>query len=439
MVKYRKFFYNFWLIVLCLLLCYYVIFHPQGGKYSKSENRNLAEFPKFNIHTVTTGDFENGLENYLLDHFVFRDKIITGINKVKDFMSIASYDEFMAISEGNTEDPLDTEDVKIDIDKTLEDLNKETTVHKEPANLEDFPSTVDCVMEVDGTKTTLLSYNRDSALAVTALLNKYAELLPENGKVIFTMVPQSVRGNRFVNSSKNGSMYANYDELINAFGSDNVFAVDAPQILSKAAANDEYIYFRTDMHWTPYGSYLVYKEMANIAGKTALDFDKGFDHTLEEPFLGTYYRDNPTDYMRNNADSLDLIVPKCSPELRRTTGKDQYKTIDFLNFNAASNDRYTVFLGGPAGPWTYAVSDNDETENALVLMDSFGLGFFPCVVGNYKEVHYYDPRYFDKSVVGYSVSEMIKNNNIQDIYVVIGDLHSFESGFLLTTAESQLY
>ena len=53
-------------------------------------------------------------------------------------------------------------------------------------------------------------------------------------------------------------------------------------------------------------------------------------------------------------------------------------------------------------------------------------------------MHYYDPRYYDEKAVGYTVSEMIDLYNIQDIYVVVGDLHSFESGFLTTSANKQL-
>ena len=73
-----------------------------------------------------------------------------------------------------------------------------------------------------------------------------------------------------------------------------------------------------------------------------------------------------------------------------------------------------------------------------MITDSFGLGFMPFVVNNYKQVHYYDPRYYDRNKVGYTVAEMIEKYNIQDIYVVIGDLHSFNSSFLLTTAREQL-
>ena len=142
--------------------------------------------------------------------------------------------------------------------------------------------------------------------------------------------------------------------------------------------------------------------------------------------------------MRDNPDDLTLVTPKFGLEWRRITGPDEYKVIPFLNMNAKKNDRYTVYLGGPSGPWTYAQCDNGKENNCLVITDSFGLAFVPMVTQNYGQVHYYDPRYFDKRTVGGSVADMIKKYDIKDVYVVVGDLHAYSSGFLITQLSNQL-
>lgn len=102
------------------------------------------------------------------------------------------------------------------------------------------------------------------------------------------------------------------------------------------------------------------------------------------------------------------------------------------------NDRYTVYLGGPGGPWRYAECDNDQTENCLVVTDSFGLTVIPYLTSNYKQIHYYDARYYDKYTVGYSVAEMIEKYDIQDIYVIVADFHSFDSSFLIGSVNAHL-
>lgn len=453
------------------LAIYYVLEAPQESAFSEEENRMLNAMPELSLRSFLGSELSDGLEDWLLDHFPGRNRIIAGADRVKDGMSVATYEEYVAIAGESSTDPLDSEVSREEIDSLLGELTAagtprpEATASPEPqetasappqetasappqedppierkpeADVDDYPTVLGVYAELDGATVTYSKYKRENVLAVTAVLNQYAGLLPQGGKLLFTVVPQSSVGNKFVNSSKNGSFYSTYSDVVNAFSLDNVYSFDAAGILSEAILKDEYVYFRSDMHWTPYGTYLVYREMAARAGKSPCDYENDFDHSTEEPFLGTYYRDNPTDYLRQHADSLELLSPRFPFEWRRVTGKDEYTLIDFLDFNAKANDRYTVYLGGPAGPWTYTDSENGEEENCLVLTDSFGLGFIPFVVNNYRQVHYYDPRYYDRDEVGYTVAEMIEKNNIQDIYVVIGDLHSFDSSFLLTNAREQL-
>lgn len=462
-----------WMVCLIAIGVYYVVAAPKEASYSETENRNLAGMPVLSAKSLFSGEFGEGIETYFLDRFPKRDTIIATSNKLQSIISFATHKEYLLIAEDST-DPLDSNDYADDIegllgqlgtspstdtsDTTNQGTNEESTeeetteeettteamkenppiVQKEPANIEDFPTSLGVYMETDGGKKSLSSYKRDNILAVTAVLNKYAKLLPEDGKLMFTVVPQSSRANRFVDAKDKVSFYATWDDVVNSFGDNNVYAFDSAEIMSSAIMSGEYVYFRTDMHWTPYGSYLAYKEMVARAGLEPCDYDTGFTHQLETPFRGTYYRDKPSAYENVTPDDLDILTPSCPLEWRRITSKDKYKLIDFINMKAKKNDRYTVYLSGPAGPWTYAECDNGKEENCLVMMDSFGLGYLPFLTANYKQVHYYDPRYYDKSKVGYSVAEMIEMYNIQDIYVVVGDLHSFDSSFILSYANDQL-
>ncbi|MBR6776181.1 MAG: hypothetical protein IKM27_00390, partial [Clostridia bacterium] len=86
----------------------------------------------------------------------------------------------------------------------------------------------------------------------------------------------------------------------------------------------------------------------------------------------------------------------------------------------------------------YLECDNGQTENCLVITDSFGQVMMPFLTYNYKQVHYYDTRYFDPAAVGGSVADMIEKYGIQDIYFVVGDLHSFDGSFIISGVNSQL-
>ncbi len=448
-----------WMALLVGLGVYYVAFAPRDGAYSHQENRTLTAFPTASADKILSGSFGQSFEDYLLDHFPGRNQVIHAANRLYSTLSFASHNEYLLVAEDSV-DLLDNSDYEASVDELLQDFTAPTqpeqtepaetapgvTVpledppieEKPAASLQDFPAAVGCYMDTGKGPRPMDIYSRNNVAAVTAMLNKCARVLPANGKLMFTVAPRSIYGNQFVNAKTKVSYYADWDDVINGLGDDNVYAFDTAEILSEAIIRDEYVYFRTDMHWTPYGSYLVYRQMAQRAGKSPCSYEEDFTVTVEEPFRGTYYRDEPAAYAYVKPDRLELLTPKWDLELRRITGPDQYKLIDFLNFNASPSDRYTVYLGGPGGPWTYAQCDNGQEENCLLIADSFGLSFLPFLTANYGQVHYHDARFFDQALAGGSISELMEKYNIQDVYVVVCDLHSFASGFLLTDVNNQL-
>lgn len=458
-----KAFIGLWMAILLCLGIYYAAFAPRESAFTENENRNLAGFPEVTAESVFSGRFGQEFETYLLDRFPLRNATIQAANWLENFLSFASHDDYLLIAE-DVEDPLDTSDFEDDLELLLAEMNKEPSpppvetepsvetapiVETEPsetppieqkpeASIEDFPQLVGIYMDVGQGEIPVQSYGSRSAVAVTAVLNKYASLLPENGKLMFTIGPASRLLYRFANAGQKVSMHSTWDELVNALSADNVYAFDAPDILSSHIQKGEYISFRNDNHWTPWGAYQVYKEMATRAGKELADYHEDFDITVEENFRGTYYRDDPSSYWGVEPDTLERLMPKINVEYRKLTGPDDYEVMDFIELDAVANDRYTVYLGGPGGPWRYAECDNGETENCLVVTDSFGLTVIPFLTKNYKQVHYYDARYFNQYTVGGSVADMISKYNIHDIYVIVADFHSFDSGFLIHDANNQL-
>lgn len=470
---YKAVFITLWVALLVLLGGYYLIFAPRTGSFSEAENRNLAGFPEVTVQSVFSGRFGEEFERYLLDQFPERNLMISTTNRIQSALSLASHDEYLQIAV-DVDDPLDTEESLDNLDDLLAELDEhsdrpvpshptvsdtvvsdsavsDTTVpvvtepkedppieEKPPADVEDYDRTLGMYMNTGTGDKAVFTYSRGNVAAVTAVLNKFAKLLPENGKVMFTMGPPSYMVNRYVNAKEKVAFFNTWDEVINGLGSNNVYAFDSTEILSEAIHKGEYVAFRTDNHWTPYGAYLMYRQMAARAGKELCSYTDDFDITVEESFRGTYYRDNPAAYMGVEPDTLERLMPKTPVEYRKVTGPDTYEVMDFLDFNALKNDRYTVYLGGPGGPWRYVECDNDETENCLVVTDSFGLTMIPFLTQNYKQVHYYDARYFNKSVVGGSVAEMMEKYDIQDVYVVVANFHTFESGFLIQKVNNQL-
>lgn len=453
-----------WMVLLVGLGIYYAGFAPRDAEFTETENRTLAAFPEVSAESLFSGRFSQEIETYLLDRFPLRDEAISSVNRFQSLVSFASHDEYLLIAE-DVKDPLVSDDYQDLLDDLLNqtepkataptteatepNTTTEPTVETEPAEnppiepkpdakLEDFPEYAGVFMDIGYGPEAVQSYHRNNVLAVTRVLNKFAGLLPENGKLMFTVGPAARIVNRFANAQEKVSFYSTWDEIVNALGADNVYAFDTPEIFSSHLLSGEYMSFRTDNHWTPYGAHKVYSQMAARAGKELADYDRDFDITVEEPFRGTYYRDNPSAYYNVTPDTLECLMPRIPVEYRQLTSPDTYKVIDFLNFNAARNDRYTVYLCGPGGPWRYVECDNDQEENCLVVTDSFGLTVIPFLTTNYKQIHYYDARYFDSYTAGGSVAELIEKYEIHDIYVIVADFHSFESSFIMGDVNAHL-
>lgn len=439
------------MLLFVLIGVYFLFFTEKSSTFDSDENRMLAAAPSFAPANVWNGDISTETEDFLSDHAPFRKTSIRWSKGLKNLVSAASYSDTLAVMD-KKDDALSSDELnKDDLDQMAQQIEQETQPpaaepsdtstpkkrEKPPASADDYADTLYLKMNVNDDVVYYYSYDKTNVLATISVLNRIAACLPEDGELVYTMVPQSWAGNTYLEYENKQGFISEMEPMVNALAAPNVQAVSSAEILGAAMERNEYVYFRTDMHWAVPGTYLVYKEMATLAGQTPAKWED-FDLNVEEPFLGTLYRDYPTPYMEENPDRLDLIQPKFGLEWRRIDGVDTWHPIDFLDYSAPYNDRYTVYLGGPGGPWTYAVLDNNIKRNCLVICDSFGLAFVPMVTQNYGQVHYYDPRYYDYGTVGYTVKEMIEKYEISDVYVVIGDLHSYDNDFLLYQASSQL-
>ncbi len=458
---------------LLLTGLYYLFLAPREAAYDAGENRELSGAPEWSFLSFMDGSLSEDLESWLLDRFWGRNASMDISMSVKDALSIASYEDALAVM-GREDDALvedgpsqeELESMMNDLlnrpkettaPETLPPATEETTAPEETVpeetvpptepeptypqkptpNIEDWPTRPSIKCSISGTVTKHRTYDLTNVLAVTSVISRVADLLPKDGQLIYTMVPQASIGNSYFGARGMEYFTSECEPIVHAFSPDNVTAISSADILDECMKNKEYVYFLSDMHWTPEGTYAVYREMVAAAGQEPTAWE---DFILEKeyPFLGTYYRDNPADYMKNSPDTLTLVSPSFPLEVRRITGPDSYKVISLLYKYARENDRYTVYLGGPAGPWTYIQSDNGKEENCLVITDSFGLAFIPMVATNYAQTHYYDPRYYNYETVGYTVAEMIEKYDITDVYVVVGDLHSYNSSFLTTQLSEQL-
>lgn len=417
------------------------------NEVSESENRLLAEKPRLTLKSLFGGEYDDKLEDYLSDHFPGRDTAIEISRFVSDSVSLASWEDYARIIEDPENDmqvtaPEETETPEeityyepdptvvpvvtpepVYTEATTEPQTAYERAHKPAYDVKSFAETLGIRLYYNGTSKLYNTYERRTVQSMSAIFDKYASVLPEDGTFVMTVVPTSSRVTQFLAQKNPERMTSDTESFVYAVTSDKVETVSACDVLSERTVAGEYMFFTTDMHWTPEGAYYVVKEMLSKCGKTIIPYGD-FNITKESPFLGTLYRDNPTKQMKNNPDTLDIITPAQDYTVKRYTSKTDYTEIPLIKQDAKSNDRFTVYLGGSAGPWTVIETGADNDETCLVICDSYGLCTIPMFMTAYGRVCYYDPRYYDAGKMG-SVSGLMSDYGVKDVYLIAATIHSF--------------
>ncbi|WP_394884066.1 DHHW family protein, partial [Clostridium tertium] len=169
---------------------------------------------------------------------------------------------------------------------------------------------------------------------------------------------------------------------------------------------DKYIYYKTDHHWTSFGSYLAYSEFVKNNNLSLVDINNLNKHEVNN-FYGTYFSKSKN----FNAES-DLITYYDVPNLSVSIDG---VPVDNINDNSkwSSSDKYSAFLRGNNGLTIIQNNDISNNNKILVLKDSFGNSFIQYLVNNYKEVYVVDLRGF----IG-SFNEFFKSNNFDDVLIM---------------------
>ena len=180
--------------------------------------------------------------------------------------------------------------------------------------------------------------------------------------------------------------------------------------------SSEYVFYRTDHHWTSLGAYYAYQQLCGTLSLTP--FDPAAHTTLTaENFYGTHYSkartwnavpDTITYYDLPNSLTIYNVTAAGQPADGQTTGL--YDT-DKLNVY----DKYAMFLHGNNG---LSRIEGDGIGRILVIKDSYANCFAPYLTANYAQIDVVDFRNYN-----YGLDQLIADNDYDQILV----LYSFDS------------
>lgn len=342
-------------------------------EFSPNENRYLAETPELSWDNILSGTFQDGLEDYLRDQVCFRDGWITvktGIQKACGDTDIGG--AYVG------KDGYDFEKI------TPEDVD-EKQVDRNIKAVEDYFMTAS--ETIDKQKLSFL-------------------LVPTSGLVMQEKLP------------KNARLFdqAKYIDQVQKAMKDYNF-VDVRDTLMDH--NEEYIYYKTDHHWTSAGACMAYEVWSEHTGGEAETEDGLVKNVVSDKFRGSLYSkilDADSAYDEIWTYGLQKDDAFGSKDCTVTIDEKQQLDSIYDDEKLQEKDKYAYFLGGNYGQvhiQNQKAASKAKGKNLLIIKDSFANSFVPFVTQDYENIYMVDLRYYNGDMKSY-----LQEHNITDVLVL---------------------
>ena len=281
----------------------------------------------------------------------------------------------------------------------------------------------------DGTKSALFTYDKVELEKAAAVFNQYAALLPVGGKVHVLLAPRSQTANKLALHLDTESGWASETEAaLTPLVSNNVVLHSAYDILQSAILDGQYIYFRTDHHWTARGAYLAADAMLKSSGYQTVPLTDYSEKDIEG-YLGSIYLHGRNAKLKELSDEIEVFYPLLPAKSYRVSNaykKNELPVIDDTRTN------YLVFLGGTSGPYRVLEGGYHTGRTMLMVCDSFGNSIAPFFMPYYDDVYLVDFRdeYYTREEARGGVKDYIRRLGIDDIYIVLSESNGIGSLYL---------
>ncbi len=310
--------------------------------FSESENRYLAQKPEYTWEKLISGEYAEDYEEYIGDQFIYRDR----------WMELKVKTEQGFLKKENN-------DIIFGKDGYL--FNKYIKLPDR------FYKNVDLLKN-------FIKENKEENIFIAIAPNSYQILKDKVPKGLY-----NVDQEKWIQWMK--------DELNLK---ENNF-VDLYSSLKKH--KDEYIYYKTDHHWTTSGAWYAYETYSKSAGFLPISEDE-LDPVYIEDFYGTFYSSSP-----KGKDSQDKIWYYPSLDGKAIIDGEVKDSIYDLKY-IEGKDKYALFLHNNPGRVLIKSQESGvlRGKRLLVFKDSYANSMIPFLINHYEEIQVIDLRYYNGRV-----------------------------------------
>jgi hypothetical protein len=418
---------------------------PLRPTVSETEKRVLTTFPEWHLASFLNGTYFGQIDTWFADTFPFRDGLMTCSERFESLYGIRTEVIHGQVIAGD-----EIPEVAVDIDQ-LNNPQEEsqagavtatsTTAMGNSESGQGIQTSVSAadvgtgVEDTDGSTNAqdgerlgsifvvgnaaynYYAFSQNASDEYVGVVNKLGECLSGKATLYDMIVPTSIdialddaTRNSLTSSNQKKAILYMYSTMSPLVKKSYVYDI-------LKSHRDEYLFFRTDHHWTALGAYYAYTSFISQLGKAATPlclYEK-----MEFPgFKGSFFTQSAVTSLADNPDTVVAYKPLSTNKLQMAnsdgTLMDYNIITDVSNWNATS--KYSAFIGGD-NPYTVITNPNlTDGSSCLVVKESFGNAFVPFLVDHFQNVYVVDYRYFDGTVSNlvdtYGIKTVLMLNNI---------------------------
>lgn len=403
--------------------------------FSESEKRELASFPKLTVSALFSGDYFDDINLWFADTFPFRDSLVTTSTNIKKMLGIGQSIHHFSENTGDAiPDAEDTSQDYVDINAgqpeqaSTPDLYKPALPAGNPQNSQQSGGEKENAVEqnlgaiyiYDDSAYEYYNFVQSTADKYVSAVNAAATSLKGSGINVYNMILPTSMDIKLNDKTRGKLNSSDQKDAINYMYSktdDSVKTVALYDLLK--AHRDEYIYFRTDHHWTSLGAYYAYAQFMTVKGAQFKQLSN-FTQYQFDGFLGSFYTD--TGKNQNLAKSPDTVYAYMPPFNVSFRMKEK-GAADFIDWplicdasDYSESYKYLCFIGGDNPISVIENKDMQNGETCVLVKESFGNAFAPYLACNYQYVYIIDYRYYDGDITDFAkekgATDLILQNNI---------------------------
>lgn len=204
----------------------------------------------------------------------------------------------------------------------------------------------------------------------------YATYVPTSSAVYYESLPESDTSSLL---SERGDFFL--DSLNDNIRKINVFS-------SLHSAKEDYIYYRTDTHWTPYGAFCAYKKIIRRLGFSPVDYsDYSIEHELTEFYGNLYKKSRYTGIYPDHADKFVCDGGSAVQSVEKVTKKGKiYTSNDLFDREYLSSENPLDYYTGKKSSVIKITTNEDNDKNLVIIGDSYTDEMLVFFVQNYHTI-----------------------------------------------------